>query len=83
MLLLYLKFVSMDTTQLERVTFTQFSGVFIDEKLNWKIHTLHLGQKISKSIGVINHVKKLFPRDIYLKLYHTMIQPYLYYCNLI
>ena len=41
-------------SQLDRVAFTQFLAVFIDEKFNGKTHILYLGPKISKSIGIIN-----------------------------
>jgi hypothetical protein len=68
---------------LERVTFTKFLGVYIDEDLNWKHHITHIALKISQNIGVLNRVKSVLPSSVLLSLYYTMVQPYLMYCNII
>ena len=42
--------VSIDGQLLERVEFTKFLGIFIDEKLNWKKHIDHIASKIYKGL---------------------------------
>lgn len=75
--------ISIDGNSLERVSNTKFLGVFVDEDLNWKHHTSQISIKISRSIGVLNRVKYLLSHDALLSLYHTMIHPYLLYCNIV
>jgi len=36
-----------------------------------------------KGLGVMSHVRKLLPRNILVMLYHTLIYPYLAYCNIV
>ena len=75
--------ISINGNIIERVTSTKFLGVYIDEDLNWKHHTAEIAKKNSKSLGILNQVKYILPRSSLITLYHTMIQPYLYYCNII
>jgi len=75
--------LAIDGISLDRVTFTKFLGVYIDEDLNWKPHTSYISLKISKSLGVINRVKSILPCDLLLSLYYTLIHPYLLFCNII
>ena len=75
--------ICIDGNTIERVTFTKFLGVYIDEDLNWKYHTAQISKKIAKSLGILNRVKYILPRKILVTLYLTMIHPYLIYCNII
>lgn len=75
--------IHIDGNTIERVRFTKFLGVYIDEDLNWKHHTAQISKKISKSLGILNRVKYILPRQILITLYLTMIHPYLIYCNII
>ena len=75
--------IVIESNTLERVPFTKFLGVFVDEDLNWKCHASQIALKISKNIGVINRIKYLLTCDALLSLYYTMIHPYLLYCNII
>ena len=75
--------ISINDNTIERATFTKFLGVYFDQDLNWKQHTAEIAKKISKSLGILNRVKFILPRSSLITLYHTMIQPYLFYCNII
>ena len=75
--------ICIDGNTIERVCFTKFLGVYIDEDLNFKHHTAQISKKISKSLGILNRVKYILPRKILVTLYRTMIHPYLSYCNII
>ena len=75
--------IRINDNTIERATFTKFLGVHIDQDLNWKQHTAEIAKKISKSLGILNRVKFILPRSSLITLYHTMIQPYLFYCNII
>ena len=53
----------------ERVTEFNFLGLTIDEHLNWKSHTQKVSNKVSRSIGVLNRLKKFL-------LYNVLILPH-------
>ena len=57
----------------------KFLGLIIDNKLNFHEHINYITKKISKNKGVISRVRHL-PQEILLKLYYTLIYPYLCYC---
>jgi hypothetical protein len=69
--------------ELTQKTSTKFLGVTIDQNLNWKEHTSQIALKISKNMNIIRHILKLINKNALLKLYHSMIHPYLTYCNIV
>merc|ERR1712137_757574 len=71
--------IILDSTPLERVKFTKFLGVLIDESLTWKTHIDCLSKTISRNIGIINKLKCFLPDHILKTLYCTLILPYLNY----
>ena len=75
--------VSLNNTTLERVRFTKFLGVLIDECLTWKQHIDCVSKTISRNIGVMNKLKYPIPGRILHTLYCTLITPYLNYGILI
>ena len=68
---------------LQRVEYTKFVGVLVDKKLNWKKHFDHIAQKISKGLGAMGRLRNIVPTNVLVTLYHTLIYPYLSYCNII
>ena len=58
----------------------KFLGMTIDNKLKFNNHSDYIASKISKSIGVLYRIKDFVPRSILIKLYNTLILPYLSYC---
>lgn len=77
------KFVHIKGLRIEQVYCTKFLGVFIDDKLTWKEHIMYTKNKISKCIGMLHKVSKVFSKNVKLKLYKTFIQPHLMYCNVV
>jgi len=75
--------VLLNGTILERVTYTKFLGILIDQNLDWKQHTSHIALKVSKSLGILNRIKALLSTELLKTLYYTMIHPYFVYCILI
>ena len=47
--------------------------------MSWKAHTHKIANKISRSLGIINSLKNILPRNILLTLYNSMILPHLQY----
>ena len=64
-----------------RVKSFTYLGVIIDEKLKFDQHTKYLCSKVSKSIGIFYKIRYLVPDSVLFNLYHTLVYPYLNYCN--
>ena len=75
--------VSLDDAVLDRVKYTKFLGVLIDEKLTWKCHIDCVSKTLSRNIGIMNKLKYFIPGRIFYSLYCTFILPYINYGILI
>ena len=58
---------------IERVTEFNFLGLTIDEHLNWNAHIQKISNKIAKSIGIINRLKRYLPLSILRTLYNALV----------
>ena len=76
-------FVLMDNIVIDQVHNTKLLGVIINSNLTWHDHIKAISSKISKSIGVLLRIRKNAPNNVLLTLYHTLIEPYFSYCNII
>ena len=75
--------LSINGTTISQVSSTKFLGVHIDEHLTWKEHIKNISAKIAKNVGILQRTSYMIPPSIRLKLYYSLIYPYLSYCNLI
>src|SRR6218665_3678757 len=66
-----------------QVITTKFLGVYVDQHLTWKEHIKHISNKIEKNVGIIARSSYLLPQTIRIKLYYSLIFPYLTYCNVV
>ena len=71
--------VSFNGVQIKKVSSTKFLGLYIDDKLTWKYHIDHLCKLVSRNVGVIHKLKCVFPEEILVILYSSLILPYLNY----
>ena len=51
----------------------------LDESLTWTDHTYIVANKISRVTGVLYRLKSVFPKEILLTLYNTLIGSYINY----
>ena len=51
----------------------------LDESLTWTDHTNMIANKISMVTGVLHRLKNIFPKEILLTLYNTLILSYINY----
>jgi hypothetical protein len=75
--------LSINNIPIQRVHHIRFLGVIIDDKLTFSQHISHISNKISKSIGILNKVKRVLNQESLLMLYNSLIHSYLHYCHLI
>src|SRR6218665_793539 len=66
-----------------QVITTKFLGVYVDQHLTWKEHIKNISNKIAKNVGIIARSSYLLPQTIHIKLYYSLIFPYLTYCNVV
>ena len=68
---------------INKVNYTKFLGLYIDEELSWKYHINHVGMKVAKMTAIMAKARHYLPLKALLTLYNAMIYPYLTYCNII
>ena len=71
--------ISIDNVQIERVHSFNFLGIMLDESLTWTDHTNMVANKIPRVTGVLYRLKSVFPKEILLTLYNTLIESYIIY----
>ena len=59
---------SLNNTVLQRVSYTNFFGVIIDDGLKWTNHIAYVKNNISKGFGIIFRARKFFNRKTLLNL---------------
>ena len=67
--------------QIEQVHHFKFLGIIFNDKLNWKSHINYICKKVSRNVGLINHIKHSLNRKALFILYYSLIYPYLSYAN--
>ena len=65
--------ISIDNVQIERLNTFNFLGIMLDESLTWTDYTNMVANKISRVTGVLHRLKIIFPKEILLTLYNTLI----------
>jgi hypothetical protein len=68
---------------IERVPDFNLLGLHIDQHLTWNTHIQKCSNKISRSLGVMNRLKRFLPTKILRVLYNSLILPHLQYAILI
>ena len=66
-------------TSLEQKHFVKHLGVLIDSHLSWRYHIDYISSKISKGVGIIARLRHLVPTSTLLKIYGSLIEPYIFY----
>ena len=57
-----------------------YLGIGIDKELSFAHHVGQVCDKMSKIVGIMYKISHIAPRDILLRIYYSMIYPYLTYC---
>lgn len=67
----------MSYSPLECKDYVKYLGILIDKNLNWKTHIGLIALKNSKTIGMMAKLRHFVPLSIIVKLYQSLILPYL------
>ena len=71
--------IKVNEIPIERVDSHVFLGLTIQDNLSWNCHIGKIANKISKTIGIMKHIKSFVPPNILKSLYNSLIIPYLHY----
>lgn len=75
--------IQINNCNIERVTNFNFLGLILSADLKWNLHVDHICRKICKVIGITYRLRDIYPPDVLLLLYNTLILPHLNYCLII
>ena len=75
--------LNINDVPITQVNSTKFLGVYVDQHMTWKEHIHNIAIKIAKNVGILARTSYLLPQPIRMKLYYSLVYPYLTYCNLI
>ena len=56
-----------------------YLGIQLKEHLTWKNHVNKIANKISRSIGILNKLKRCLPQDTLDRLYNSLVLSHLNY----
>ena len=68
--------LKLNNVNIERVSQFNFLDVILASSLKWDKHVAHVSLKISRVIGVLYRLKFIFPREVLLTLYNSLILPH-------
>ena len=71
--------LQINSTKIQRVSDFNFLGVTINEHIDWSPHINKLSNKISRTLGVMNKLKRCLPHAIMKLMYNSLIQTHLYF----
>ena len=75
--------VALHGVAIEFVSEFKFLGIILNNKLSWTSHINYIRGKISRNVGIIQHIRHTLNKETLFILYYSMIFPYLSYANLL
>ena len=69
--------LTINDTVIEHVTEFNFLGLTINEFMNWKSHSSKISNKISRTLGVMNRLKRYLPFSALKLMYSSLILSHL------
>ena len=61
------------------VTDAKYLGVYLDQKLTWRVHIDKLSKKLASSTAVLKRISTYIPSDCRKSLYHTLFESHTNY----
>ena len=71
------------SNKIDKIESVKFLGIMFDNDLKFKSHVKYIGEKISKTNGILYRLNSFVPKKCLITLYYSLIYPYLIYCNLV
>lgn len=65
--------ISINGEKIQEVSSFKFLGLHLNYDLKWKTHVRQITAKISRGIGIMNRLRNIYPKEILMTLYHTLV----------
>ena len=65
--------------RIKRVESVKFSGLFLEEHLNWKCYLNELSKKLARTCGIFFKIRNLFPPNVLICLYNALFLSFVQY----
>ena len=75
--------ISLDGVEILNQTDGKFLGLRLDNKCNFSLHISDICSKVAKAVGILYKIQNCVPNHTLLRLYYSLIYPYLTYCIMI
>lgn len=72
--------ITLEGKVLERVSYTKFLGVVIDQNINWKYQINSVANKLSRICGILYRIRNSLTQEALISIYYTLCYPHLIYC---
>ena len=69
--------LKIDGILIDIVSKTKCLGVIIDDTFSWSDHNTYIQNKVTKSLGIMYRVKYYLNKESLLRLYNSLILPYI------
>ena len=64
---------------IKQVTEFDFLGTIFDQNLNWNKHVQKVANKVSRTIGLLNRLKRILPQNTLKLIYNSLVLPHFQY----
>ena len=72
--------LEMNHTLIKQVNEFSFLGLTVKNHMDWNSHITNISNKITKTMGIMNRIKKSIPQQILNLMYNSLILPHIYFC---
>ena len=72
--------LEMNHTLIKQVNEFSFLGLTVNNHMDWNSHITKISNKITKTMGIMNRIKKSIPQQILNLMYNSLILPHIYFC---
>ena len=73
--------LEMNHTLIKQVNELSFLGLTVNNHMDWNSHITNISNKITKTMGIMNRIKKSIPQQILNLMYNSLILPHIYFCD--
>ena len=68
--------LEMNHTLIKQVNESSFLGLTVNNHMDWNSHITNISNKITKTMGIMNRIKKSIPQQILNLMYNSLILPH-------
>ena len=74
---------SMNNRIIDVVQYFNYLGIMLDADMSWKTHVAMVRNKLSRINGILHRLKYIYPQNVLITLYKSLIVPHINYGSLL